>query len=323
MGGTGVARVAVGRKRGTRRRRTEPVAPREVVAQVALCLVLLASGALVLRSFERLWRTDPGFQPEGLFTVRLRVPPQFFPKTSEAFAFQDRVRHALAAIPGVTGASATSVLPLTAASFPYQRTITIPGAPGNAGDAERDNVLVDMIDARPNYVEAMGMRLRAGRTFTELLPKAVGEAIIDTALARRFFPESKPLGWQIQIGNQPFAIIGVVDQARLYDVHADGRPQILVRAENFGARPLFFVMRTNRGPRSLLPEVQAAIHGIDERVPAGEPRAMEDLVQAALSPQAMGGVLIGAFAAVRCFWQRWGSSAWCRARSRGGATNWR
>jgi putative ABC transport system permease protein len=267
-----------------------------VVAQVALCLVLLASGALVLRSFERLLRTDPGFRPEGLFTMRLRVSSEFFPKQSEAFAFQDRVRHALAAIPGVTGASAASALPLTVA-VPIQQTITIPGAPGNIGDAERDKVLIDWIDARANYVEVMGMRLRAGRTFTESLPKGMGEAIIDTALARRFFPEGNPLGWQIQIGNQPFTIIGVVDQARLYDVHVDGRPQILTRAENFGSRPLFYVMRTTREPHSLLPEVQAAIHRIDARVPVGEPRSMEDLVQASLSPQAMGGVLISAFAA--------------------------
>jgi putative ABC transport system permease protein len=267
-----------------------------VVAQVALCLVLLASGALVLRSFERLLRTDPGFRPEGLFTMRLRVSSEFFPKQSEAFAFQDRVRHALAAIPGVTGASAASALPLTVA-VPIQQTITIPGAPGNIGDAERDKVLIDWIDARANYVEVMGMRLRAGRTFTESLPKGMGEAIIDTALARRFFPEGNPLGWQIQIGNQPFTIIGVVDQARLYDVHVDGRPQILTRAENFGSRPLFYVMRTTREPHSLLPEVQAAIHRIDARVPVGEPRSMEDLVQASLSPQAMGGVLISAFGA--------------------------
>jgi putative ABC transport system permease protein len=267
-----------------------------VVAQVALCLVLLASGALVMRSFERLLRTDPGFRPEGLFTIWVRTPPEFFPKNSEAFAFQDRVRHALAAIPGVTGASAASVLPLAPGFFPFQQAITIPGAPGNTGDAERDNVLVDMIDARAGYVEVMGMRLRAGRTFTEFLPQGAAEAVIDSAMARRFFPQGNPLGWQIQIGKRPFTIIGVVDQARLYDVHADGRPQILLRAENFGSRPLFFVMRTTREPHSLLPEVQAAIHGIDPRIPAGEPRAMEDLVQAALSPQAMGGVLIGAFA---------------------------
>src|SRR5262245_15841817 len=51
-----------------------------VVAQVALSLVLLTSGALVARSFERLLRTDPGFRPEGVLTVRVRTPPEFFPK---------------------------------------------------------------------------------------------------------------------------------------------------------------------------------------------------------------------------------------------------
>src|SRR5206468_3246980 len=113
-----------------------------IVAQVALSLVLLSCGALVMRSFERLLRADPGFRPDGVFTVRLRTPPEFFPKASDTIAFQDRVQNALAAIPGVTGASAASALPLTATVV--QATITIPGAPGNTGDGERDKVLTDM-----------------------------------------------------------------------------------------------------------------------------------------------------------------------------------
>lgn len=107
-----------------------------IVAQVALSLILLSSGALVMRSFERLLRADPGFRSDGVFTVRVRTPPELFPQTSDAIAFQDRVEHALAAIPGVTGASAASALPLTATAFDEEE-ITIPGAPGNTGDAER------------------------------------------------------------------------------------------------------------------------------------------------------------------------------------------
>jgi putative ABC transport system permease protein len=267
-----------------------------IVAQVALSLVLLSSGALVMRSFEGLLRADPGFRPDGVFTVRVRTPPEFFPKMSDAIAFHARVQDALSAIPGVTGASAASALPLTATASPMR--ITIPGAPGNTGDAERDSALTDLIFVRENYVEAMGMRLLAGRTFTDLHPSGVTEALIDTALARRFFPEGNAVGATIMVGRQPATIIGVVNQARLYDVHADGRPQILVRnAENFGARPLFFVMRTTREPHSLLPEVQSAVHRIDPRVAVGDARSMDDLVQATLSPQAIGGTLISAFAA--------------------------
>jgi putative ABC transport system permease protein len=262
---------------------------------VALSLVLLSSGALVARSFERLLRADPGFQPEGLFTVRVRTPPEFFPKISDAIAFQDRVQDALAAIPGVTGASAASTLPLTATASPAM--VTIPGAPGNSGDGDRDNVLIDLIGVRANYVEVMRMRLLSGRTFTEFLPGGETEAIIDAALARRFFPEGDPVGAKLMLaGVRPFTIIGVVNQARLYDVHADGRPQILIRAEDFGIRPLFFVMRTTREPHALLPDVQSVVHRLDPRVSVGDARAMDDIVEASLSPQAIGAALISAFA---------------------------
>lgn len=265
-----------------------------IVAQVALSLVLLSSGGLVMRSFQQLLRADPGFRPEGVFTVRLRTPPEFFPQMSDAVAFQDRVRHALAAIPGVTGASAASALPLTAIAA--QMTITIPGAPGNTGDAARDQVLSDLIGVRPNYVEVMGMRLATGRTFTEARPNGAAEAMIDTSLARRFFPEGNALDAGIGIAGRSFRIIGVFQQARLYDLYADGRPQVLVRTDDFGIRPLFFVMRTTREPHSLLPDVRAAVRRVSPLVPAGEARAMDDLVQAAVSPQAIGGSLIGAFA---------------------------
>ncbi len=264
-----------------------------VVAQVALSFVLLASGALVMSSFERLLRADPGFRPEGVFTVRVRTPPEFFPKPSDAIEFQNRVQTGLAAIPGVTGVGAASALPLTAAALQY--TVAIPDAPGNTGDAERDKAIADIVAVRANYVEVMGMRLLAGRTFTEFRPDGANEAIIDSAIARRFFPQGNPLGATIPY-YRPLTIIGVVNQARLYDVHADGRPQILIRAEDFGFRPLFFAIRTTREPRSLAREVQAAIHRIDPRVAGGDHRTMGEIVQASLSPQAIGGALISAFA---------------------------
>src|SRR5262249_2986114 len=213
---------------------------------------------------------------------------------SEAILFHDRVQRALAAIPGVTGASAATALPLTATAF--QDTITVPGAPANTGDAGRDNVLTDMIGVRANYVEVMGMRLLAGRSFTEYRQSDVTEAMIDAAMAGRFFPKGNAVGARIRLGRRSLTIIGVVDQARLYDVHADGRPQILVRTEDSGFRPLFFVVRTTREPHSLLREVQSAVHRLDPRVPVGDARAMDDIIQTSLSPQAIGGGLISAFA---------------------------
>jgi len=273
-----------------------------IVAQVALSFVLLISGALVARSFERLLHADPGFRPDGVFTVKLRTPPEFFPKPADAIGFQDRVQDALASIPGVQSTGAASALPLTASGVfaTFQQPITAPGAPGNTGDADRDKLTVDFIGLRSGYVETMGMRLLAGRSFTRLRKTGVAEALIDTGIARRFFPDGNAVGSQILAGNRPLTIVGVVSQPRLYGLHADGRPQLMVRAEDFGMRPLFYVMKTTRDPHSLLPDVTAAIRRIEPRVPVGDPRSMDDLVQASRSPQAMGASLVGtlAFAAL-------------------------
>jgi predicted permease len=141
-----------------------------VVAQVAVSLVLLAAGGLVVRSFERLLRVDPGFRAEGILSFWVRMPPEFFPKIEDVLALQDRVEQELAALPGVRGASATSVLPLSPRPLPafhaarsYQTPISFPRAPGNTGDADRDAPLVDLIGARPTYLDVMGIRLLAGR----------------------------------------------------------------------------------------------------------------------------------------------------------------
>jgi putative ABC transport system permease protein len=265
-----------------------------IVAQVALSLVLLSSGALVVRSFERVLRADPGFRPEGLFTMRLRRPPELFPRLEDAKVFQDRVIEALGAIPGVTGASAASALPLTSTTF--QGSIRFPGAPGNTGDAERDATLIDIIGVAPNYVEVIGMRVVGGRSFAEYRPGGVREVMIDSALARRFFPGGNAVGAEVPFDKQTFTVIGVFDQARLYDVHSDGRPQILLRVEDLGVRPLSFAIRTTRDPLAILPDVRAAVRRTDPRVPVGDARSMEEIVEQALSPQKTSAALISAFA---------------------------
>jgi putative ABC transport system permease protein len=268
-----------------------------IVAQVAVSLVLLTSGALVVRSFERLLRTDPGFRPEGVFTVLVRTPPVFFPALSDVLTFQDRTYAALSSLPGVIRASAATALPLSATTTFPPTTIRIPGAPGNTGDAERDAVLADVIGARAGYFEVMGMRLIAGRTFEASRPTDINEALIDAPFARRFFPGGNPVGAKIPyVPDRPLTIIGVVEQARLYDVHQDGRPQIYVRAEDWAYRPLYYTIRSTRDPRSLLPEVRSAVRNVDPRAAVGDARTMEEIVGNALRQQRTSATLISAFA---------------------------
>jgi putative ABC transport system permease protein len=267
-----------------------------IVAQVALSLVLLNTGALVVRSYEQLLAADPGFEPEDVLSVLVRTPPVFF-ANSEVIAFQDEVSDALASVPGVTRVSATTALPLTATTTFRPRTIEIPDAPGNTGDPEHDAVLTDVIGARGGYTDVMGMRVVAGRAFEESRSTPMIEALVDTTFARHFFPGVNPIGARIPQGDSELTIVGVVEQARLYDIYQDGRPQIYVRMnEEWFYRPLFYVMATTRDPDALLPEIRAAVRRVDARVAVGEMRTMTEIVADTLRQQRTGAVLIGTLA---------------------------
>jgi putative ABC transport system permease protein len=277
-----------------------------IVTQIALSLVLLSSGGLVVRSVAHLLEADPGFHAEGLLTFRVRSPPEFFPKPPDFVGFQDRVERALAAIPGVTGVSATSALPLTASAM--QMPITFPGAPGNTGAREQDAPLVDVIGTRATYAQVMGLRVVAGRGFDPVRQDGVQEALIDRRLAQQFFPSSSPIGTKIPRNGTRISpayetkpadgltIVGVVEQARLYDVHQDGRPQLYIRTEDWGFRPLSFVVRTGLDPQSIIPAARAALRQVDARVAMGDVKTMEQIVGDLLRPQRTSAVAIAAFA---------------------------
>jgi putative ABC transport system permease protein len=155
---------------------------------------------------------------------------------------------------------------------------------------------VDIIGARAQYVEVMGMRLTAGRTFDRVRHDGVREAMIDSVLARQFFPTGSPIGARVPFNNQSLTIVGVVDQARLYDVHQDGRPQLIVRAEDWGYRTMNFVLRTNGDPRRLIPDVRSTIRGIDPRLALADIRTLTEIADNAVRRQRISAVLISGFA---------------------------
>ena len=272
-----------------------------VVAQVALTLVLLSAGGLVARSFERLIAADPGFRPEGVLTFQAAMGPRLFPKTEDAYAFQDRVHAALSALPGVKSASATAALPLSASApqnslWGWREMVAVPGAPGNTGDPQRDSLQVTVIATRAGYVETMGMRLVAGRTFESARPENIQEALVDEQFARHFFPSGNAIGASFPFNQKSLRIAGVVKQARLYNLHQDGQAQVFIRAEDWVRYMPVWVVKTQTDPKALIPQVRRVIREIDPRIPVSAMQTMEEIVGNALRQQRISVVLIGGFA---------------------------
>jgi putative ABC transport system permease protein len=152
---------------------------------------------------------------------------------------------------------------------------------------------------RAGYLEVMGMRVIEGRHFERVRREGVREALIDRSLARQFFPSSETLGAKIPFGNDGkdvLTVVGVVEQARLYDVHQDGRPQAYLRAEESGYRTLAFVVRSRRDPQSLVSDVRSVIRQIDPRLALADVRTMDEVVDNAVRRQRISAVLLSGFA---------------------------
>ena len=269
-----------------------------VVIQVALSLVLLSTGGLVVRSFERLLRAQPGFEPRGVLTLRVPVTQARYPDNAAASALHERLERALAALPGVTAVGAGSTLPLTADAD--QTTVRLPGAPGNTGVAEQDQPLVDYMRVRAGYLETLGIRVLAGRAFAPGRPAGaagggVREAMIDRTLATQFYPAGSPVGATLLLGNDSLRVIGVVDHARHYDVHEDGRPQVYLRDEDDTYGTLVFAVRGDRAPAGLVAEVRDAVRRVDPQLAVSEIRTMDEVVAESLRQPRLSAVLLAGF----------------------------
>ena len=264
-----------------------------VVVQVALSLVLLCAGALVVRSFDRLLRANPGFTAAGVLTMSVPIPEERYPEDAQARDLQQRLQQELATIAGVDSVGATSALPLTDSA--NQKMVTIPGAPGNRG-GERDAPLVDAIRVRPGYLETMGVRILEGRGLATGTATGPGEVLIDRTLARQFFPEGSAVGAGLRMEDHSLRVVGVVEHARMRNLHADGRGQVYLRNDDFTFHTLTFVLRSRRGLTSLVPDVRAAVRRVDPQLALAEVRSMEDVVNESLRQPKLSASLLGGFA---------------------------
>jgi putative ABC transport system permease protein len=133
-----------------------------VVVQTALAVVLLIGAGLLLKSFVRLLRVDPGFRPERVLTFELGLAESSYDKDAEIVTFYDRLLSELGSLPGARSAGAIAGgLPLTGGIFVI--TFDVEGRPVARPGQE---VAMQVRVATPDYFRTMGIPLIRGRGFT-------------------------------------------------------------------------------------------------------------------------------------------------------------
>jgi len=268
-----------------------------VTAEVALSFVLLIGCGLMLRSFIALQHVDPGYDPKGLLTFFAVSGRPGGPDVQAGIIRQLAER--LRSVPGVTGVTAASPLPLDGgivnARWGTEAAVSDPSK------FQQSNVHIVL----PGYFKVMRTKFIEGRDFTEAdnNPNAV-LAIIDRNFASKAFPGQSAIGKRLYVrvrSNDPewFEVIGVVDRERHETLAADSREAMFLTDGLFGHGAVSrWVVRTNGDPNALVPTVRSAIREVDRQMPVAEVQPMTTFVDRAMASTRFALALIATFATI-------------------------
>jgi len=259
-----------------------------IVIQVALALVLLTGAGMVARGLHRFTVQDPGWRPEGLTMGHLSLPERKYRTDAQQFTFTQRLRETLAALPGVERAAIAWSVPVS--PFNVEGNFVVEGrpapSPGRAPLRFVDGVT-------PGYFETLGMRVLAGRDFTDNDGQGhPAVVIINETMARTFWPGVSPLGQRLDQEE----IVGVVSDVSF---PADpSEPQ--TRFQTY--RPLsqaprnylVIVVRGNIAAETL----RRTVSDLDADLPVNEPGPATAAIGRALGNLAVSTGLFSAFAAL-------------------------
>ena len=269
-----------------------------LVVEVALSIVLLVGATLLLRSFAKVTGTDPGFNPENVLAFRLMLPRAIYPVSRTHVAFFDRLIETIQAKPGVQSVGMVQTLPMRGN---YSLSFTIEGRPVERG-AEPS---VGYRAVSPGYFAALQIPLVRGRTFgpqdSESSPLV---AVVDEAFARRFFPNTDPIGHGLDIGNgnDGFArIVGVVGNVRYDALDTTAEPTMYApfKQDTFGG--MWFVVRTAGDPLQSVGSVRQAVREIDSGLAVFSITALPLVVSDSVAQRRFAMLLLGVFAVVALF----------------------
>ena len=267
-----------------------------IAIEVALALVLVVGAGLMIRSFRELLAVGIGFDTTRLTYADIDLPAKRYPSGEAQTRFFRDLIDLAQAVPGVIAAGVVDNAPLHQVAIANFSIVGRPEPPLSALP------MADIAHSSPAYLRAVGLRLEAGRWFTDAdLPLGGdtpnGVVIVDRAFARQFFPGVNPLAQRLARNKEhSFEIVGVVSGYRPMGVENGTRPTIFWPDLALGHATL--VVRSALPQQALATGIRSAIASVDRLLPAPEVKSMQYWVDEWLSQRKFNTLLLGIFAAL-------------------------
>jgi predicted permease len=267
-----------------------------VVSQVALAFVLLVGAGLLLASFERLLRVDPGFVADHVLTGRVSPLETRYPDNDALRSYASRALERIRALPGVEAAGASSYLPF---SWDGSSSVIIPE--GHADTPGASVVSPNQLYVTPGYLEAMKVTLKRGRFFTDADgPGAPRVVILDQQLANRFWPNADPIGRRAYLPSRPedvvkpgadvtwLQVVGVVANVKLKGLVEGEQARVGAYYQPYFQAPrrgIGLAVRSRGDLAATTAALQRALAEIDPEMRASDVFSMSERVEKSLNPR--------------------------------------
>ena len=282
-----------------------------VVGEMALSLVLLVGAALLIRTFISLRSVNPGYNPHHILTLQTSLNGGQYATTAQVERLTRRVLERVESLPGVEGATSSMSSPVEGgADLPFVIEGRQPpkDSPYHGDDQYRF--------AAPHYFSVLKVPLLRGRVFTlQDTAKAPAVVIINSAMAKKYWPKEDPIGQRITIGkglgpefNDPTRqIVGIVGDVRENGLDSDPPPVMYVPfgqiPDGFmgllnGVLPTTWLIRTTPQPLTLVNAVRQEFLNTDSNLPIAKVRTMEQVISGAIARQNFQMILLVVFASV-------------------------
>ena len=273
-----------------------------VVSEVALAVVLVVGASLLVKSFWKMQRVDPGFVPDRMLLVQIQLPQSRY----RGYAEGDRVRafyaelsSRLAARPEVQSVAVAMQHPLAPG---WTSSFTIEGRdPPPAGQEPESSIR----PVTPGYFRAVGAKLLRGREIAESDgPNAPGVVVINEAFARLHFPNEDPLGRRILRAAwwkgmpSSYEIIGIVADERFNGPRAPADPATYFALSQFTFNDNWLLVRTKNDPTAFVPTLRQIVWSLDRDLPLENVRTMDSVLGESVADSRFNTVLLSLFAGV-------------------------
>ncbi len=266
-----------------------------LATQIALCCVLVTSSLVALRGLARAMYSPLGFNPDHVTQAGFDLRMAGY-NGDQAVAIKRRLLDEVSHLPGVTAAAYANYTPL---GPDYSSTEVYP--PGTTVFKSSSGISSSYFKISPGYIDASGTRLLAGREFTwNDNAKAPSVVIINQVLARKLFGDKSPVGQYFpkDDGKSQFQVIGVVEDGKYNTLAEDPTPAIFFPILQNSDSTTTLLVRSQRSPQQMAPEILAAIHRVDRHLPIYFLSSWRDQLSMALFPARVATAALGIFGAL-------------------------